>query len=167
MTSAVVIGKQLVTYYGEPIVTFAARFFSPFRLASYVLVFYAYAHTMGAVIKVPRFGAASDQVVAAMQSVQVQVMGATCTWYDFYRGFGYFVGFFLLFAAYLAWLCGGMTESTRPVLLKVGWGLLVVNVTCLPLVFIYFFAAPMACQALVTALLAVGSVIESRRASPR
>lgn len=142
--------------------SFSARFLSPFRLASYVLVFYAYAHTMGAVIKVPRFGAKSDEVVAVMQTVQVQVMGATCTWYDFYRGFGYFVGFFLLFAAYLAWLCGGMTASTRPVLLKVGWGLLAVNALCVPLVLIYFFAAPMVCQTLVTVLLAIGCVVGSR-----
>lgn len=144
--------------------SFSARFLNPFRLASYVLVFYAYAHTMGAVIKVPRFGADSDKVVTAMQTVQVQVMGAVCTWYDFYRGFGYFVGFFLVFAAYLAWLCGGMTASTRPVLLRVAWGSLAVHAACVPLVLIYFFAAPMVCQSLVTALVALGCIIETRRA---
>lgn len=145
---------------------FVARHLNPFRVASYLLVLYSYLHTMGAVIKVPRFGTESDAVVATMQSVHVNVMGSDCTWYGFYRGFGYFVGAFLLFAAYLAWLCGGMTERSRPSLLKAAWGLFVVQAACVPLAFHYFFPPPMVFQSLVTALIGVGCVVESRRVAP-
>lgn len=134
------------------------RSLNPFRLASYALVLYAFGHTVGAVINVPRFGAASDEVVAAMQRVHVQVQGADATWYGFYRGFGYFVGFYLLFSAVLAWLLGGMTDRTRRALLPIAWSLLGVQLACAPLAFIYFFPAPMLFQSIVIVLLTIGCV---------
>ena len=37
------------------------RYFNAYRLAAYVLVFYALAHTLGAVIATPQFGAESTR----------------------------------------------------------------------------------------------------------
>ena len=141
-----------------------ARFFNPFRLASYLLLLYASGHTVGAVIKVPRFGTESDAVVSMMQSVHVRVQGADATWYGFYRGFGYSIGLYLVFGAFVAWVVGGMTERTRSALLPVAWALLVVQLAGIPLTLIYFFPAPIVFQGVISALLAVGCVMQSRRA---
>jgi hypothetical protein len=64
------------------------RILNPFRLGSHLFVFFAIGHTWGAVIRIPRFGAASDAVVNSMQTVHVVAQGVDATWYGFYRGFG-------------------------------------------------------------------------------
>jgi hypothetical protein len=144
--------------------SFWARYFNPLRLSSYLFVVYAYGHTTGAVIKIPRFGPESDAVVSTMQTVHFRAQGADATWYGFYRGFGYWVGFSMLFFAYLAWLVGGMTNRTRAALLPVAWGLLVVHLAGIPLTLIYFFPSPIIFQSVIAVFLAVGCVLASRRA---
>ena len=142
-----------------------ARYLNPFRLACYVLVLYAFAHTSGAIIQVPRFGLASDAVVAGMQSVHMTVLSADCTWYGFYLGFGWTVTIFMLFAAFVAWRAGGMSGVDRAVLLPLAWGLFVAECATTPLVFLYFFPPPMICQTAVVVLLGVGCALETRRAA--
>jgi hypothetical protein len=137
---------------------------NPFRWASVLFVFYALGHTLGALISVPRFGASSDAVVSMMQSVHVISQGADCTWFGFYRGFGYFVSFYLLLSAFLAWWVGGMTERTRGALLPVAWALLAVSAANLPLVFLYFFPAPMVFSVVIAVLLGIGCVGETKKA---
>lgn len=140
-----------------------ARYFNPFRLACYILVLYAFGHTSGAVIQVPHFGLGSDAVVAAMQSVHVKVQSVDCTWYGFYLGFGWTVTIFMLFAAYAAWCAGAMTAASRPVLLPLAWGLFLAEVATTPVVFRYFFPAPMVFQTVVAALLGLGCILETRK----
>jgi len=141
------------------------RYLNPFSLASYVLVLYAFGHTSGAVIQVPRFGLGSDAVVAGMQSVHLTVQSADCTWYGFYLGFGWTVTIFMLFAAFVAWRAGAMSRANRAVLLPLAWGLFVAEAAAIPLVFKYFFPAPMVFQTAVSVLLGVGCILETRRAA--
>jgi hypothetical protein len=138
--------------------------FGPLRVASYLLVLFAFGHTSGAVIKVPHFGPASDAVVSQMQNVHIAAQGADCTWYGFYRGFGWYVTLFLLLAAFLAWWVGGMDARSRPALLPVAWGLALVNVANVPLTFLYFFPAPRVFQSVIAALLVLGCVLQSVKA---
>ena len=142
-----------------------APYLNPFRLACYVLVLYAFGHTSGAVIQVPRFGLGSDAVVAGMQSVHFTVQSADCTWYGFYLGFGWTVTIFMLFAAFVAWRAGAMNRANRAVLLPLAWGLFVAEAATTPIVFLYFFPAPMVFQTVATVLLGVGCILETRRAA--
>src|SRR5919198_2017118 len=112
------------------------RFLNPFRLASYLLVLFTLGHTFGAVVPVPRFGPESDAVVAAMQSVQVRVQGADCTWYGFYRGFGWFVSIYLVLASFIAWKLGGMDERQRAAAMPFPWALLLAQAATIPQAFI-------------------------------
>jgi hypothetical protein len=141
----------------------ASRFFSPIRVASYLLFLYAMGHTLGAVINVPRFGAESDGVAALMQSVHVKAQGADCTWFGFYRGFGAMLTFYMLFAAAVAWFVGGMNDRTRSTLLPVAWALCATQIAGVPLVLVYFFPMPMAFQSLIALLLVVGCVVHTFR----
>jgi hypothetical protein len=135
-----------------------ARYFNEFRIAAYLLVFYALSHTFGAVINTPRFGAESDAVVASMKAVHVVATGADCTWYGFFRGFGAFVTIFFALSVYVAWRLGGANIAERRSLLPIGWALVVSHAFGAALAVAYFFPAPMAFSGLVTALLALGCV---------
>jgi hypothetical protein len=91
----------------------AARHFNAYRLAAYTLILYALGHTLGAVVQTPQFGPESDAVVSAMKTVHVAAMGADCTWYGFYRGFGIFVSIFFVFSVVMAWHLGRMRAEDR------------------------------------------------------
>jgi hypothetical protein len=143
------------------------RHLNPFRLASYLLGLFTLGHTLGAVVTIPRFGPASDVVVTAMQSVHVRAQGADCTWYGFYRGFGWFVSIYLLLAAYVAWKLGGMDQAQRAVAMPFGWALLITQAATIPQAFIYFFPAPMVFNSAITLVLGIACVREVTRKKQR
>ena len=123
-----------------------------------LFVFYALGHTLGALISKSRRLRlrSSDAVVSMMQSVHVISQGADCTWISASTGaLGIFVSFYLLLSAFLAWWVGGMTERTRGALLPVAWALLAVSAANLPLVFLYFFPAPMVFSVVIAVLLGI------------
>jgi hypothetical protein len=138
---------------------------NPFRWASVLFVLNAVGHTLGAVITVPQFGPSSDAVVSMMQSVHLNAQGSDCTWYGFYRGFGYFVSFYMLLSALLAWWLGGMTERTRGPFLPVAWALFAVSVANVPLMFIYFFPVPMVFSSVIAVLLGIGCISQAKKRS--
>jgi hypothetical protein len=133
-----------------------ARYFNAFRLASYLLVFYTFGHTLGAVIKTPQFGAESDTVVALMKSIHVQAQSADCTWYGFYRGFGIFVSIYFVFSIFAAWRLGGMSEDDKAALMPFAWALFLSHLAGAFVAFAYFFAAPMVFSTAIAALLGLG-----------
>jgi hypothetical protein len=140
-----------------------ARYFNAFRLASYLLVFYTFGHTLGAVIKTPQFGAESDTVVALMKSIHVQAQSADCTWYGFYRGFGIFVSIYFVFSAFAAWRLGGMTEDDKAALMPFAWALFISHLAGAFVAFAYFFAVPMVFSTAIAALLGLACVRASMR----
>jgi hypothetical protein len=93
----------------------------------------------------------------------VRPQGADCTWHGFYRGFGWFCTVSLVFSAWLAWHLGGAAERERPALMPVAWGLFLCQAATLPIVWIYFFPAPIVFATLITALLGVGCALQWRR----
>jgi hypothetical protein len=135
-----------------------ARYFNAYRLAAYALALYALGHTMGAVVSTPRFGPESDAVVAAMKSVHVAAMGANCTWYGFYRGFGIFVSIFFVFSAIMAWLLGGKSVEERLALAPLTWALFASYAVSIGTAWLYFFPMPLAFSALVTVLLGIAGL---------
>jgi hypothetical protein len=139
------------------------RYFNLYRLAAYVLVFFAAGHTLGALVETPRFGPASDTVVAAMKGVTVQVQGASATWYGFYRGFGWNVSVFFLFSAFLCWYLGGLTAAERRALAPLTWALFLSHAAGAVIAWVYFFPVPIVCATLVAVLLGIGC-LQDRRA---
>jgi hypothetical protein len=131
------------------------QYFNEFRLAAYVLVLYTLGHTWGAVVNTPRFGVASDVVVASMKSVHVYAQGSDCTWYGFYRGFGVFVSIYFVFSVFAAWLLGGESGTDRR-LLPIGWALFVSHAAGAIVAFVDFFPVPMAFSTAIAALLGFG-----------
>lgn len=138
------------------------RFFNPLRLAAYLLVLYALGHTAGAVVKTPKLGAASDAVAEAMKTVHLSAQGADCTWYGFYRGFGWLVTVFFVFSAVFAWHLGGADLRTRRALAPVTWTLVLSYLASLVVSWAYFFPAPIAFSTAITALLGIACLQDWR-----
>jgi hypothetical protein len=133
-----------------------ARYFNVYRLAAYCLVLFTLGHTLGAVVATPRFGPESDAVVSLMKSVHVVAQGTDCTWYGFYRGFGWFVSVFLILSVVIAWYLGGRTMRDRAVLTPVSFSMFLSHAAGSVIAWEYFFAAPRVLSTLVAGLLGLG-----------
>jgi hypothetical protein len=83
-----------------------------YRISSVLLLLFAAGHTFGFRQNNPEWGA--DAVLASMRSVHFDAQGFTRTYWDFFGAFGLFFSVFLLFAAVLAWLLGGLPAETLP-----------------------------------------------------
>jgi hypothetical protein len=144
------------------------RYFNPYRLAAYVLVLYTLGHTFGAVVATPDFGGESAGVVSAMKRVHVIAMGADCTWYGFYRGFGIFVSIFFVFSVVMAWHLGGQSLEQRVALLPLTWALVASHAVSILTSWIYFFPMPVLFSTGVTLLLGAACLGDLRagRAAP-
>jgi len=159
--------------YGDPIsrevvlnpdaaTNVVARYFNAYRLAAYALTLYAMGHTLGAVVSTPAFGPESDAVVASMKTVRVVAMGADCTWYGFYRGFGIFVSIFFVFSAVVAWQLGGNSLEERVAFAPLTWALFASYAVSIGTAWLYFFPMPLAFSILVTLLLGVAGLRDLR-----
>jgi hypothetical protein len=135
-----------------------ARYCNAFRLASYLMVLYAFGHTRGAVIGTPHFGAESDAVASMMKSVPVHVQGADCTWYGFYRGFGVMVSVYFVFSAALSWHLGGIPPRDRRAFAPIAWLLFLSYVANTLLAGVYFFAAPVVFSTVISTLLGLACI---------
>src|SRR6476469_8928396 len=75
---------------------------TPFRICAVVLVLFAMGHTFGFLRFQP--GTAEGAAVkAAMESVRFPFGNASRSYAELYRGFGFFVTAYLLFAALISW----------------------------------------------------------------
>ena len=135
-----------------------ARYFNSYRLAAYVLVFYALGHTLGAVIATPQFGTESDSVVSMMKSVHVIAQGSDATWYGFFRGFGWFITVFFVFSIVFAWFVGGKCGEFRAQLAPVTWSLFVSYVAGAVIAWKYLFMMPTLFAVAVAALFGIGCI---------
>jgi hypothetical protein len=140
------------------------KYLAPYRLATYLLLFFAFAHTAGGLFGDRQGGAAAAAVFTAMKTVTFTMMGATCSWYGFWLGFGLMVTVFLLFAAAVTWQLAGMTRAQRQPLRLTTWALLASFVVTAGLSWAYFFAAPGITSTLVTLLVGVECVRDARAA---
>jgi hypothetical protein len=140
------------------------RYFNPYRIAAYLMVLYTLGHTVGAVIGTPEFGPQSDTVVSSMKTVRVMVQGTERTWYDFYRGFGAFVSVFFMFSTWFAWYVGGMSRAERRTFHSITWALVLAWVGGAALAWEYFFAVPQIFSTVITVILLVGCIQDSRAA---
>ena len=59
-----------------------------YRAATLLLLFFCAGHTIGGMLLQSSRGAEADAVFEAMKTVEFNFNGATCTWYNFWFGFG-------------------------------------------------------------------------------
>jgi hypothetical protein len=118
-----------------------------YRIASGLLVFIAASHTQGLLT----FKGASPEVRGvrqAMNDVHFQMMGANCSFGDWYVGFGLLFTVYLLFSAFLAWHLGGLARKNPQTIGVLAWSFFTAYVANLALSWMYFFPAPVVVSAL-------------------
>jgi hypothetical protein len=134
------------------------KYFTPYRIATYLLVFFFLGHTGGGMIAQKSLGPESDAVFSAMKSVRFVLNGSTCTWYGFWFGFGLITSVFLLLSAVIAWQLDRVPPSSWPVVSTIAWAFFASQVANAILAWLYFFAGPGIFATLVSVLAAMGAL---------
>jgi len=79
--------------------------------------------------------------------------GFTRTYWDFFGAFGLFFSVFLLFAAVLAWLLGGLPAETLARVRSIAWALAISFVAVTALTWRYAFTTPLVFSIVTTVCL--------------
>jgi hypothetical protein len=137
-----------------------ARIF--YRISAVLLVLFAAGHTFGFRQNNPEWGA--DAVIALMRSVHFDAQGFTRTYWDFFSAFGLFFTVFLLFAAVLAWLLGGLPAEILARVRSIAWALAICFVAVTALSWSYAFTTPIVFSILITACLIVAAWLSPKTA---
>jgi hypothetical protein len=122
-----------------------------YRVSSILLLLFAAGHTFGFRQNVPEWGAGA--VLALMRSVHFDAQGFTRTYWDFFSAFGLYFSVFLLFAAVVAWLLGGLPAETLARVRSIAWALAICFVVVTALTWRYGFTTPLVFSILITAFL--------------
>jgi hypothetical protein len=134
---------------------------SPFyRTASVLLLLFAVGHTFGFRQNNPGWGA--DAVLGLMRSVHSDAQGFTRTYWDFFSAFGLFFTVFLLFAAVLAWLLGGLPAKTSAGLRSIAWAFAICFVAVTALSWRYAFTTPIVFSTLITVCLIAAAWLSAK-----
>lgn len=141
------------------------KYLAPYRLATYLLLFFAVAHTAGGMFGPHDENSEAEAVFHAMKAVTFSTMGATCSWYGYWLGFGLMVTVYLLFSAVVTWQLADLTRAQRRPLALVTWALCATFVASAVLSWAYFFAPPAITSLLVALLVGVECVRDARSAS--
>lgn len=114
---------------------------TPFRICAVVLVLFAMGHTFGFLRFQP--GTAEGAAVkAAMESVRFPFGNASRSYGELYRGFGFFVTAYLLFAALIAWELPRILAASPEGFRIIAGGFLAVQVATAALSWMYFALPP-------------------------
>src|SRR5882757_10066406 len=131
-----------------------------YRIASVLLVLFAAGHTFGFRQNNPEWGA--DAVLGLMRSIRFDAQGFTRTYWDFFSAFGLFFSVFLLFAAVLAWLLGGLPAETLPRVRSIAWALAFCFLAITALSWRYAFTIPIVFSTLVTVCLTAAAWLSAK-----
>jgi hypothetical protein len=131
-----------------------------YRSSSVLLLLFAAGHTFGFRQNIPEWGA--DAVLGLMRSVHFDAQGFTRTYWDFFSAFGLFFSVFLLFAAVLAWLLGGLPAETLARVRSIAWALATCFVAVTALSWRYAFTTPIVFSTLITVCLIAAAWLSGR-----
>ena len=120
-----------------------------YRIAAVLLLLFAVGHTLGFRQTNPEW-VGTDAVIASMRSVHFEAMGFTRSYWDFFTAFGFFTSVFLLFAAAVAWLLGGLPAETLARVRGIAWALALCFVAITALSWGYAFTTPIVFSMLIT-----------------
>jgi hypothetical protein len=132
-----------------------------YRIAAVLLLLFAVGHTFGFRQFNPEW-VGTDAVLASMRSVHFDAMGFTRTYWDFFTAFGFFTSVFLLFAAAVAWLLGGLPAETLARVRGIAWALALCFVAITALSWGYVFTIPIVFSALVTICLSAAAWLSAK-----
>jgi hypothetical protein len=111
-----------------------------YRIASVLLLLFAIGHTLGFRQTNPEWGVGS--LIDSMRSIHFDAQGFSRTYWDFFSAFGFFFSVFLLFAAVLAWLLGGLPAETLARVRSIAWALAICFAAVTALSWRYAFTTP-------------------------
>jgi len=131
-----------------------------YRISSVLLLLFAAGHTFGFRQNNPEWGA--EAVLGLMRSVHFDAQGFSRTYWDFFSAFGLFFSVFLLFAAVLAWLLGGLAAETLARVRSIAWALAICFVAITALSWRYAFTIPIVFSALITVSLTLAAWLSNR-----
>jgi hypothetical protein len=134
-----------------------------YRIASILLLLFAAGHTFGFRQNNPDWGA--DAVLSSMRSIRFDAQGFSRTYWDFFSAFGFFFSVFLVFAAILAWLLGGLPAEILRRVRSIAWTLAICFVAVTALSWRYAFTTPTVFSALITVCLVAAAWLSARRSS--
>lgn len=96
------------------------------RIAAVISLLFAVGHTLGGVKKWSPMG--ENDVLKAMETVRFGVMGTNRSYLDFFMGFGWSIGVFLLLQSALLWQMASLARSNamqvRPMIAMFGLAIL-------------------------------------------
>jgi hypothetical protein len=132
-----------------------------YRIASVLLLLFAFGHTLGFRQTNPEWGA--DAVLGLMRSVHFDAQGFTRTYWDFFSAFGLFFSVFLVFAAVLAWLLGGLPAETLARVRSIAWALAICFVAITALSWRYAFTTPIVFSTMITMCLIAAAWLSAKK----
>ena len=131
-----------------------------YRISSVVLLLFAAGHTFGFRQNNPEWGAGA--VLGLMRSIHFDAQGFNRTYWDFFSAFGLFFSVFLLFAAVLAWLLGGLPAETLARVRSISWALAICFVAVTALSWRYAFTTPIVFSTLITVCLTAAAWLSAK-----
>jgi hypothetical protein len=134
-----------------------------YRIAAVLLLLFAVGHTLGFRQSDPQWGV--DALLGSMRSIHFDAQGFTRTYWDFFSAFGLFFSVFLLFAAILAWLLGGLPAETLARVRSIAWTLAICFVAVTVLSWRYAFTTPIVFSTLITLCLTVAAWLSAKQVS--
>ena len=134
-----------------------------YRIAAVLLLLFAVGHTLGFRQSDPKWGV--DALLGSMRSIHFDAQGFTRTYWDFFSAFGLFFSMFLLFAAVLAWLLGGLPAETLARVRSIAWALAICFVGVTALSWRYAFTTPIVFSTLITLCLTAGAWLSAKQVS--
>src|SRR5436305_628472 len=132
-----------------------------YRIAAVLLVLFAVGHTVGFRQSDPKWGV--DALLGSMRSIHFDAQGFTRTYWDFFTAFGLFFSVFLVFAAVLAWLLGGLPPETLARVRSIAWALVICFVAVTALSWRYVFTTPIVFSILVTVCLIAAASLSAKQ----
>ena len=126
-----------------------------YRTSSVLLVLFAAGHTLG--FRQSNQALGTDAVIGVMRSVHFNAQGFTRTYWDFFSAFGLFFSVFLVFAAALAWILGGLPAETAARVRSISWALVICFVAITALTWRYAFTTPLIFSAVITLCLTLAT----------
>ena len=131
-----------------------------YRISSVLLLLFAAGHTYGFRRNIPEWRA--EAVLGLMRSVHFDAQGFTRTYWDFFSAFGLIFTVFLVFAAVLAWLLGGLPAETLARVRSIAWALAICFVAVTALSWRYAFTTPIVFSALISVCLVAAAWLSAK-----
>jgi hypothetical protein len=122
-------------------------------------------HTIATTYR-PNNGPAQDAVFSAMQSFQFQIMGATRSHWDFYRGYELSITVVFGIIAILIWQLGSLSKAEPRQALPLIVTMLVAQILLDVVSWEYFFAGPGVMSVLIAACLTAALLMLGRSDQP-